>query len=238
MIENNFRYSVNTNHIGEYSCGDSGCRDEGICRCYRIDEIIIESVDITGITEKIFKQIFSNDTQHKREKDITSILYDYDIDLINKYCINRILVSNKVWDTNNWHAESCGGYYGDEVGDVLLNDETFKKVVSGINNILELDTLEDKINYILNIEYGYILDKIKGRKYSVKSVDVDSIDFTQISHLKSVLNKNLEYYSDKNYLKDSIRGVAYWNGTKWSLVDGYHRLSCTKFPKVRIITIE
>lgn len=238
MIENNFRYCVNFNHKGSYSCDESGCNDEGICRCYKIDIILIESVNITSITEKIFDKLFNNDIQHKREKDITSIIYDYDIDILNKYCINRILVCNKVWDPKNWQAERCGGYYGDEVGDVLISNKTFKKVVSDIKNILDLDSLEDKVNYILNLEYGFILDKIKNKKYSVKSIDIEDIDFSQSDHLKKVLTKKMDYYSDKNYIRDNIRGVAYWNGNKWSLVDGYHRLSCTKFPKVRIIAIE
>lgn len=238
MIKNNFKYCVDYTDNGYHSCGESGCHDEGICRCYKIDEIIIESVDVTSITEKIFEQLFSNDIQHKREKDITSILYDYDIDLINKYSIDRILTINKVWDINNWEGESCSGYYGDEVGDILLSGVVFKKVVNDINSILELESLEDKIDYLLKLEYGFILDEIKGRKYSVKAVNIEDIDFAQSKHLKKVLNKDTDYYSDSNYLRDSIRGIAYWNGNKWTLVDGYHRLSSTKFPKARIIAIE
>lgn len=238
MIKNSFKYCVDINQIGETSCEESGCNDEGICRCYRIDEIIIESVGISSITERIFEQIFSNDTQHKREKDITSILFDYDIDLINKYCINRILVSNKVWDTRNWEAEVEGGYYGDEVGDVLIEISVFNKLLKDIDSLLKLDTLEDKINFILELEYGFILDKIKDKKYHVLSVDKIDIDLPQDNHFKKVLNEDLQYCDDKNYLRNSIRGVAYWNGNKWVLIDGYHRIVSTKFPKVRIIGIK
>ena len=82
------------------------------------------------------------------------------------------------------------------------------------------------------------MDKIKDKDYEVISVSVDELDFGQDKHYKNVLHKTLEYYSDKEYLRDSIRGVAYWCGGKWKVVDGYHRLTQTKFPKVRIIGIK
>jgi hypothetical protein len=37
---------------------------------------------------------------------------------------------------------------------------------------------------------------------------------------------------------NSIRGIAHLSQGKWKVVDGYHRLTQTKFPKVRIIGIK
>ena len=238
MIENDFKYSVDCQHYGEYSCEESGCQDEGICRCYRINNIEIISVNITRITEKIFSQLNEDDSQHKRDKTITNILFDYDSDLVNKYCIHRILTILKVWDVDNWNAEIQAGYYGDEIGDVLIKSELFDTISNHINQVLNLETLKSKIEYILKLEYGYILDSLKDKEYSVIQVDVEDLDFGQDKHLKNVLHKNLEYYSDKEYLRDSIRGVAYYSQSKWRVVDGYHRLTQTKFPKVRIIGIK
>ena len=82
------------------------------------------------------------------------------------------------------------------------------------------------------------MDKIKDKNYEVISVGVDELDFGQDKHHKNVLHKTLEYYSDKNYLQNSIRGVAYYDSGKWRVIDGYHRLTQTKFPKVRIIGIK
>ena len=237
MIENNFIYGVVFNHYGSYSCEDSGCNDENICRCYSIHTIEIKSINITLITESIFNFFHTNDSQHNRDKIITSLIYDYDSDVINRYAINRILTINKVWDVENWTGEKSAGYYGDEVEKIILNESIFNKVIKEIEDVFKLDTLCDKINFLLNLEYGYILDKIKGKNYQVITVDREDLDFIQQNHHKKVVKKKLEYYSDQNY-KDIPRGIAYWNSGKWVIIDGYHRLTETKFPKVRIIGIK
>jgi len=238
MIENEFRYLVNCSHYGEYSCEESGCHDEGICRCYRIHTIDLKSVNITKITETIFSQLHQDNSQHKRDKTLTNILFDYDSDLVNKYCIHRILTVLKVWDSGNWEVEKQAGYYGDEIGEVLINHELFEEIKKHIEKVFDMETLKSKIEYVLNFEYGFILDVIKDKDYGVEVVNVDDLDFGQDKHHKNVLHKTLEYYSDKEYLQDSIRGVAYKSGGKWRVIDGYHRLTQTKFPKVRIISLK
>jgi hypothetical protein len=237
-MENDFKYSLRYNDYGDYSCEESGCHDEGICRCYRINEIEINSVNISRITENIFIQLHKNDSQHKRDKALTNILYDYDIDLVNKYCIHRVLTICKIWDIDNWNAKVTGGYYGDEVGDILIEEDIFKEVSKHIDSIMDLETLKDKIDYVLKLEYGFILDKIKDKDYHIVVVESNDLDFGQDKHYKNVLHKTLDYYSDKEYLRDSIRGVAYLDHGKWRVVDGYHRLTQTKFPKVMIIGIK
>lgn len=238
MIENTFKYCVNYEHYGEYSCEERGCNDEGICRCYTINDINISSVNINRITKSIYDQIRLDDKQHNRHKKINDIIYNYDSDMVNKYCIHRILTKNKIWDSSNWKAEISSGYYGDEVGEVTIKKDIFDKVCKEIKDVIETEILEEKINYVLNLEYGYILDKIKDKKYQVISIDKSQLDFGQDNHFKNVLHKTLEYYSDSNYLDNSIRGIAYKIGDKWRVVDGYHRLTQTKLEKVRIIGIK
>jgi hypothetical protein len=237
-MENDFKYSLRYNDYGDYSCEESGCHDEGICRCYRINEIQINSVNISSITESIFIQLHKNDSRHKRDKALTNILYDYDIDLVNKYCIHRVLTICKIWDIDNWNAKVTGGYYGDEVGDISIEEDIFKEVSKHIDSIMDLETLKDKIDYVLKLEYGFILDKIKDKDYHIVVVESNDLDFGQDKHYKNVLHKTLDYYSDREYLGNSIRGVAYLDNGKWRVVDGYHRLTQTKFPKVMIIGIK
>lgn len=242
IVENEFRYCVDTNHYGSYSCEESGCNDEGICRCYMIEEVNINSIDITNLTQNIFDQLNTDESQHKRDKKITSLIYDYDSDIINKYCIHRILTHRKVWDVDNWESEITGGYYGQEVGGIFIKKEIFNDITKEIENIYQLDTLEEKINYVLKLEYGFILDKIQGKKYEVIEIDKSTLEFGQSNHHKNVLHKKLDYYSDSKYYLNTditqIRGVAYWQSGKWRVVDGYHRLTETKYNKVRIIGIK
>jgi hypothetical protein len=232
MIDNNFLYSVSYNTDGEYFCESSGCQDEGICRCYSINNIIITSVDILSLTEKLFNAIPTNN----RDRKITQLVYNYDPDSINKYCINRILTINKIYDSSIWTGNKYNGYYGDEVDKIQLNDDIFKKVNEDISSLLNKDTIEDKINYILQMEYGYILPELNNKKYTEILVDINDIDFRNKNHYNSVLSKNVEYYMDNRY--NLIKGICFFDNGKWRVIDGYHRLSKTKNSKVRIIGIK
>jgi len=238
MTENNFIYCTNYNHYGSYSCEDSGCNDEGICRCYSIESIEIIDIYMNDLTNNIFGDLHFHDSQYLRDKKITQIIFDFDSDIINRYCINRILTVNKVWDKENWYGEKTGGYYGDEVSEIKIDDKIYEIITQQINQILQYDTIEDKINFVLKLEYGRILDELKGKKYSEVIVNIDDLDFRQDNHHKNVLKKTLTYYSDENYSKELPRGVAIWNGKKWRVIDGYHRLSQTKLKKIKIIGIK
>ena len=238
-LSKDYRYSITYRHYGDYSCKESGCDDEGICRCFSITSVEIESVDVKNITDKIFTELYpdENKAQHKRERKLTSLIFDYDIDLINRYCIHRILSINKVWDKDNWTPRWSGGYYGDEVDSIELLDSVYSKILFDIDTMIEMDGIEDKINYVLALEYGYIIDNIKGKSYTSEIVDKEDLVFGQENHLRKVSKNKYDYYSDSHY-RDIPRGVAYFDNGKWRVIDGYHRLNETKFPKVNIIGIK
>ena len=46
----NFQYIIDFDYNYEYSCEDSGCNSEGICRCGRIYEEKIKFVNINKLT--------------------------------------------------------------------------------------------------------------------------------------------------------------------------------------------
>jgi hypothetical protein len=108
MILNNFKYCVDYKDYGHYSCEQSGCLDEGICRCYKIEYIEISNVNITNITDEIFSQIQQNDLQYQRDKKLSNLIYNYDSDMINKYYIHRVLTHCKVWDKDYWTITPIG----------------------------------------------------------------------------------------------------------------------------------
>jgi len=239
MLNSDYKYCIDYNHYGDYSCAESGCDDEGICRCYSISEVEINSIDLLSITNDIFNQVNENNTQSHRDKKLSSILYEFDfyqIDRINRYCINRILSIHKVWDKDNWTGQWSGGYYGDEVDSINMDHSLLKKVSTDVENIMYLGSLQEKIEYVLKLEYGSLLEKIKDKKYSIVTVHKTDIVFGQSNHHKNVLNKSLEFYNDSHYY-DIPRGVALWDGVKWKVIDGYHRISETKSDKISIIGI-
>jgi hypothetical protein len=157
--------------------------------------------------------------------------FNQEIDL---YCIDRILRINKLWDPEYWDPHWSSGYYGDEVDSIEISDVVYQKIYTDIDHILSLPNLKEKIEYILILEYGYLLEKIKTRNYEVIEVNKSDIIFGQDFYRKKV-DKELEYYTDNHF--DLIKGVCLLDDGKWRVIDGYHRLLSSKKDKVKIISI-
>lgn len=237
-IENSDRkYRIDYNHYGEYSCSESGCDDEGICRCYRINRVEIIEVYINGIASDIYSEMFPKGIESDRDRKITSVIGGYDSVTVDTYCIDRILTANKVFEIESWESEWSGNYYGDEVDSIRMYSNIFRKVKEDIETLFSKNTLEEKIDFLLELEYGSILDKIRGKKYDVLTVDRNDLVFGHFSHLDNVIRKSLDFYDDKNYT-NPIRGVAYLDSGKWRVIDGYHRINKTKSEKICIVGIK
>ena len=108
MFENsNFLKFIKYKTRENYSCETSGCNEEGICRCSTIEEVFIESINTKRIAIDIFDRIEENTESNNRNKNLSQILWDYDYDYVNHYCIERILSINQIWHPSNWMPEIC-----------------------------------------------------------------------------------------------------------------------------------
>ena len=153
MLKNNY-YAPQYDYNTEYSCEESGCHEEGICRCGRIVDAHVERVDLTYLTTEIYDQLIPSDKKSKkRDTKLSELLYGGEI--VDKYCIYRILSINKVWNTNLWEVNKSGGYYGDEIDSVTLDIVTLSKVSTQCSKIFEFTTLRDKLLYVIELEYGF-----------------------------------------------------------------------------------
>jgi uncharacterized protein YqkB len=231
-LRHNFQWDVSYTYETSYSCEQSGCDQEGICRCGTIYDESINSVDINEIANKIYNSIFDNSLSTKRNNTINSILYGV-TDEIEKYTIDRILRSNKVWDTSNWEIEVGGGYYGQEIESVKLKEDIIERLETDLESAFEITDLTKRIEFILNLENGWIIDEVKDSKYELQEVDRDDIIFGNLEHYKRVQREDLDFYSDRNY--KGIRGIVKKDGDKWKIIDGYHRLSKTENRKVKVL---
>jgi len=234
MIENKFKYCTDFHYEGFHDCESYGCNDEGVCRCYKITHAWIESVNINSMTEQIIGSIYdTKSVEYKRDLKLNGILSNVPDD-INSYFVNRILTINKVFLPSNWEVTYGPSYYGEEVDDVILNADLFNKIVSDINLLLSLTFLSDKVELILNMEYGYLLPSLIGREYFVQNIYKNQISFGQKEHLNKIQMKSIHYYSDSDY-KAKIRGVVIADGNQFKLIDGYHRMAATKKEIVPVI---
>jgi hypothetical protein len=234
-LSRDYRWSIDYDPIGHHECESHGCYDEGICRCYTIDEVIINSVNVYEISESIFSQLFDvNSLEYKRNDKLNQLLFGISKD-VEMYCIDRILRINKIYNIENWDASWSSGYYGEEIDAIKLVNFTFTKVVQDLNSLFKLNTLKEKINFLLEKEYGFILDKIKDKEYQIIEVNKSDIVFGQQDHKEMVDSHTYLYYSDQNY--NLIRGICMLDRGKWKIIDGYHRINETKKDKVKIIGI-
>lgn len=233
MFNTDFKYHINYDVDGHYNCSEHGCIDEGICRCYSISDVKILDIDVNYISISIFNDIFDTKTlQYKRNKKLNQLLFNYNED-VDLYCIDRILRTHYLYDEDSWEVKWSNSYYGDEVDSIKIKQSIVSKIEKDINNLLCLTSLKDKIEFILIKEYGKLLDKILEKSYKIIEVNKKDIVFGQELY-KETLDPT-HYYSDENY--DLIRGICLQDGSKWRVIDGYHRLSSTEKETVKIIGI-
>ena len=232
-LRSDFKYMVLYRHDTVYSCEESGCNEEGICRCGCITNTYLYKVDVFAIVTDIYSDIFDNSISTKRHNTINS-LWGISED-IEKYTIDRILRINKVWKPEFWDINIAGGYYGQQVDEVVLIEDMVQKLNTQLEKAFDIDNLTERIEYLLNLENGFILEDIKDKKYAVSVIDIDDVVFSNTEHKRRVLTEELEHYSDRNY--KGIRGIVKRDGNKFKLIDGYHRLSKTENKLVKVLVI-
>ena len=215
-----------------YDCENYGCDEEGICRCGTINNEHIDSVDVSLIVKRIYDEFFEQGKAANRNNAINEVLYGIGKD-IDIYTIDRILRSYKIWENENWDIEVDGGYYGQEAGNVTIKETIADKIDEELWTVFSLPSLKEKIEYLLNVEYGKVLPELSNCNYESIVIDKDDVIFGVEKHLNKVMKKDLDFYSDKNY--SGLRGIVVKSGDKWRIVDGYHRIFTTKFPKLKVL---
>ena len=215
-----------------YDCENYGCDEEGICRCGTINNEHIDSVDVSLIVKRIYDEFFEQGKAANRNNAINEVLYGIGKD-IDIYTIDRILRSYKIWENENWDIEVDGGYYGQEAGNVTIKETIADKIDEELWTVFSLPSLKEKIEYLLNVEYGKVLPELSNCNYESIVIDKDDVIFGVEKHLNKVMKKDLDFYSDKNYI--GLRGIVVKSGDKWRIVDGYHRIFTTKWPKIKVL---
>jgi hypothetical protein len=222
LVDNDFKgYGLKYDYNTRSNCDESGCGDEYICRCSTIENARVEDVDVKIIVDKIYALYFDNSKSTKRHNTINSILYGMGKE-IDIYTIDRIVRAHKIWKSDNWDISIEGGYYGEELGDIKIIESLAKRIERDLDLAFDIDDLDKRIEFILNIEYGYILPELVNSKYEIVEIKKSDIIFGSDDHYRKIQMENLEHYSNKNY--SGIRGIVKEKDGKFRLIDGYHRV--------------
>lgn len=229
-----FKYCTDYDYDVYRDCHNHGCDDEGICRCGTIENAHIISVKIPSMVDEIYSEYFDNSLASIRNSKINSVLGNI-TDGIDSYTIDRILRINGVYEPSNWEIQICGGYYGQEIDDIIIEDCVASKIEKNLEEAFDITDLTKRIEYLLNLEYGYILPELKDCKYEVDTVLRDKIIFGSENQYKKVATEKLSHYSDKNY--HSYRGIVIPKGDEYRLIDGYHRCFASENMKVEVIKV-
>jgi hypothetical protein len=196
-----------------YHCKEKGCRE--ICRCGTISNVRIQSIDINSIFESI-------NIHPYKESDI------------NSYCIDRLLSIFRVYDCEKWECEVCHGYYGEEIDYIYFSDcLNFNKA---LKKVLSLSSLREKVLFLLEKEYGYVLPDIeKYEEVSIQKVEIRNINMGSQYRKISVENQEIDYYDEEN----GIFGVCIGRDNDYRLIDGYTRIVNIKreCPEKRIVNM-
>lgn len=167
------------------------------CRCSRIENLIIEEVDVNTFYNEIVR-IF------KKEYE--------EISLQHLYCIDRLLSIHKVFDTSLWEVGITGGYYGEETSDASFAGKV--DLFRDLNKVMSLDT-DEAIIFILEREYGYVLPSLKDKTFTVYSLDLEEVHISNDRYFKSI--------TEKSEAPSGIYGLLLDQHDKFKLIDGHHR---------------
>lgn len=207
--------------------------DDNDDRYEYIEEAEIKEIDLNTFFEDVFKYIV------RYSKDIS------ELSEIDKYCIIRIGMINKIYDRNLYDIEIKDDYYQQYIegisfknmGDIYLN----------ITILLSIKDDRDKINYVLNLEYNRLLPSLeKLRKVEIIEIDSKDVYVAAPNHADKV-QKVLAAQLDETIFKDFYSNHKYpiciciRKGNKYHLIDGYHRYFQSKNDnrdKINIILLD
>lgn len=177
----------------------SGCECDGICHCERIVGTRVTSVHVLGIVNEIAGPRFSE---------------------ITRYGVDRIIRAYRIYDTANFDVNIRNGYYGQEIGRVSARSDVADKIDTAIRKFLSLKSLAQKVEFLLTLEYGYLLDGLK-KRYKIMKVDRKDVAIGHPQHYRRLERPVVDQYKDYNL---PIAVCISENG-RYRLIDGYHRYS-------------
>lgn len=179
---------------------------------------------------KITNEKVSSVELSKVFKKVEEIYSDYvgSVSAIESYCIDRIIRSLEMYNPGNYTIDTWAAYYGDEVKSVDFIHIT--ELMSRLARLSKLSTNREKMEYILILEYGYLLDVLKDCYWEIRQIKRSDVIQCQDAYIKKV--PFCDFYRNWN-LPLCVVTPGSQNG--YRLIDGYHRF--TNNPDLQEISV-
>jgi len=217
MIED-WQHCINVKTDSSTDCEERGCSSDDYCRCS-----IIEGIEVEDSASNV--KSFLNCAYVGAKSELDNVL--------------DFWFARKNFHRIEWGFAASGGYYGEELDRVFVeNDGDFFKRAEIFYNL----TPKEKIDYLLMDEYGKVLKEISMiEEWELKKVPVANIHKPSNNALNEKVKKNYEFfcYSESYSLrgKGTLTEAKFANGLKllaplcitndnknYRLIDGRHRL--------------
>lgn len=226
-------FFIKWNYEMQFSCKESGCFEDDYCRCGKIEKLECEEINIFEFGKFIYEQLNKNSKNTKRKIGILNILNNFDYKSINLYFIIRLLSINKIWSSNNWTCEIKNGYYGQELGVIKIVEDVYESLVNQIIELFSFESLQEKIEHSLRLEYGWVREDLKNKDFDVMKIKKSDLLFPESGHKLKVETKNLDFL--KKIELDIPKGIAIKCGENYKLVDGHHRVTADNKDSITLI---
>lgn len=200
--------SVDIDYNTEYDCG-SDCDD--MCRCGQIVNAQVIEVNVDYLAFEFAGGMTNKRANRNLLKDRSAY-----------YAIDRFIRLQEL-SCESFTVQSIDGYYGEEIGDVVMDTSLFIKICERIEAIEKMNDT-DRIRQALIDEYGFLLEDIEGKDFKLVTVKFDKIKQENDSYSKKLNQKVVESYNEH----ELPLGVLIDNGNSYRLIDGYHRLAAAK----------
>lgn len=204
-----YDYERSVCHCNAWEHGD-------YCRCTTIENAWVNKVNVRDVVNELYRKYSRTDSY------------------IDKYCFDRICYAFKIYDKYLYEVETCGGYYGEEVDGVYFENE--KAILDAYYELLELNTVLEKVKYCLELEYNYLIDCVNSAtSAAIIEVSPNNIKLPQTEYFIKVNKNVIEEYKNR----DLPIAVCVRYGDFYRLIDGYHRFVANKErDRVDIIVLE
>lgn len=186
-------------------CHCNAYENDDYCRCTTIEHAWVDKVNVRDVVDELYRK-------HSRTGSY-----------IDEYCFDRICYAFKIYDKDFYEVETGGGYYGEEVYGVYFENE--EKIFNAYYEVLELNTVLEKIQYCLKLEYNYLIDCVESATSAVIiEVSPNNIRLPQTEYFIKLENNVIEEYQNR----ELPIAVCVKDGNKYRLIDGYHRFIANK----------
>jgi hypothetical protein len=203
----NFRqrvYTDSVSYVPDWDYHDEHC-GAGFCRCRKLRDVQVQSADLSGVAELAFGE----------QPPLTA------------YALERMLRALQVYKPEHWRFTKVAGYYGEEVGEIKLVWEKAAEIEDEAAKICALPERE-QIEHALVLEYGYLLDEIKGRDWKVETVPLKHVVLGQREYKEGLDRDVVARY--KHYQRSLPHAICLASDplsgpVEYRVIDGYHRIT-------------